>query len=126
MSHVDINAIAKQFVDFYYATFASDRTNLHPLYRPDSMLTFEGTQIQGAEAIIEKLKSLPFEKVEHKVTTLDAQPSSTTVASLLVSVTGMLVVDGSENPLNFSQVFQLQPQGDSYYVFNDIFRLNYA
>lgn len=81
-------------------------------------------------------QSLPFQKVQHKVTTLDAQPSSTTVASLLVSVTGLLLVsliwteldwsvliavpskvDDSENPLNFSQVFQLQPRADSYYVY---------
>jgi len=122
----DINLIAKQFIDFYYATFASDRQNLFPLYRHQSMLTFEGTQTKGAEAIVEKLKSLPFQKVQHKVTTFDAQPSSTEVASLLVSVTGLLLVDDSENPLNFSQVFQLQPEGDSFYVFNDIFRLNYA
>jgi len=90
------------------------------------MLTFEGTQIQGVEEIVKKLVSLPFLKVQHKVTTLDAQPSSTSDASLLVSVTGLLLVDDSENPLNFSQVFQLQPENDSYYVFNDIFRLNYA
>jgi hypothetical protein len=37
-------------------------------------------------------QSLPFEKVQHKVTTKDAQPSSQSVASLLVSVTGLLVV----------------------------------
>jgi len=37
-------------------------------------------------------QSLPFEKVQHKVVTLDAQPSSPTVASLVVSVTGLLVV----------------------------------
>ena len=30
--------------------------------------------------------------MQHKVTTLDAQPSSGTVASLLVSITGLLVV----------------------------------
>lgn len=122
----DINAIAKQFVDFYYQTFSSGRQNLGPLYRESSMLTFEGSPIQGTPAILEKLTSLPFQKVQHKVTTLDAQPSSTTVAGLLVSVTGLLLVDDSENPLNFSQVFQLLPEGDSYYVFNDIFRLNYA
>lgn len=37
-------------------------------------------------------QSLPFQKVQHKVTTLDAQPSSTAVPSLLVSVTGLLLV----------------------------------
>lgn len=37
-------------------------------------------------------QSLPFEKVQHQVTTLDAQPSSPTIASLIVSVTGLLLV----------------------------------
>jgi hypothetical protein len=80
------------------------------------MLTFEGTPIQGVKPIIEKLtvgiflplnltacltpilissfaaQSLPFQKVLHKVTTRDAQPSSPSVASLIVNVTGLLVV----------------------------------
>ncbi|KAI0045077.1 nuclear transport factor 2 [Auriscalpium vulgare] len=122
----DINAIAKQFTDFYYTTFDTARANLSSLYRDSSMLSFEGSQIQGVAAINEKLTSLPFERVEHKVTTLDAQPSSLGVASLIVSVTGLLLVDDSQNPLQFSQVFQLIPDGGSYYVFNDIFRLNYG
>ncbi|KAI9433827.1 nuclear transport factor 2 [Lactarius indigo] len=122
----DINSIAKQFTDFYYTTFDSNRASLAPLYRDTSMLTFEGTQIQGTSQIVEKLTSLPFAKVQHKVTTLDAQPSNPTVPSLVVSVTGLLVVDDSPNPLQFSQVFQLIPEGGSYYVLNDIFRLNYG
>lgn len=76
------------------------------------MLTWEGTPILGAAAISEKLvvsrlpfllfcrrydltavpQSLPFEKVQHKVTTLDAQPSQPNVASMIVSVTGLLMV----------------------------------
>jgi hypothetical protein len=122
----DINTIAKQFTDYYYTTFDSNRTGLQGLYRDSSMMTWEGSQLQGAGNIAEKLTSLPFAKVQHKVVTLDAQPSSPTVASLVVSVTGLLVVDDSPNPLQFSQVFQLIPDGGSYYVFNDIFRLNYG
>ncbi|KAJ7032507.1 hypothetical protein C8F04DRAFT_1107065 [Mycena alexandri] len=122
----EIDTVAGQFIDFYYQTFDSDRTGLAALYRDTSMLSFEGAQIAGAAAIAEKLVTLPFQKVQHKVTTRDAQPSSGTVASLLVSVTGLLVVDDSPNPLQFSQVFHLIPEGGSYYVFNDIFRLNYA
>ncbi|KAJ7719419.1 hypothetical protein B0H16DRAFT_1739451 [Mycena metata] len=122
----EIDTVAGQFIDFYYQTFDSDRTGLAALYRDTSMLSFEGAQIAGAAAIAEKLVTLPFQKVQHKVTTKDAQPSSGTVASLLVSVTGLLVVDDSPNPLQFSQVFHLIPEGGSYYVFNDIFRLNYA
>lgn len=75
------------------------------------MLTFEGAQILGAEAIAEKLtvcslcffhekcftdrahlQGLSFTKVQHQVTTLDAQPSSQSAASLIVSVTGQLIV----------------------------------
>ncbi|KAI0792826.1 nuclear transport factor 2 [Abortiporus biennis] len=123
----DINSIAKQFTDFYYQTFDTNRAALQSLYRANSMLTFEGSQFAGVAGITEKLTSLPFEQVQHKVTTLDAQPSSTTgESSLIVSVTGLLVVDGSQNPLQFSQIFQLIPDSGSYYVFNDIFRLNYG
>ncbi|KAF8842494.1 nuclear transport factor 2 [Paxillus ammoniavirescens] len=122
----DIAQIAKQFTGFYYATFDSDRSNLRSLYRDHSMLTWEGEPHQGSANIEHKLSSLPFSKVEHKVTTIDAQPSSPTIASLIVSVTGLLVVDDGQNPLNFSQVFHLIPEGGSYYVLNDVFRLNYG
>ncbi|ESK94268.1 nuclear transport factor 2 [Moniliophthora roreri MCA 2997] len=122
----DINSIATQFTNFYYQTFDSNRANLSSLYRPESMLSWEGTPIQGVQAIVEKLTTLPFEKVQHKVLTRDAQPSSPSVASLICSVTGLLIVDDSPNPLQFSQVFHLIPDGGSYYVLNDIFRLNYG
>ncbi|EPQ58553.1 nuclear transport factor 2 [Gloeophyllum trabeum ATCC 11539] len=122
----DINSIAKQFTEFYYSTFDTNRAGLQSLYRDASMLSFEGQPTQGAAAIAEKLTSLPFQRVQHKITTLDAQPSSPTIASLIVSVTGLLLVDDGENPLQFSQVFQLIPEGGSYYVLNDIFRLNYG
>ena len=56
------------------------------------MLTFEGAPIQGKAAIVEKLTTLPFAKVQHKVSTMDAQPSSQNIASLIVLITGMLVV----------------------------------
>ncbi|TFK46018.1 nuclear transport factor 2 [Heliocybe sulcata] len=122
----DINNIAKQFTEFYYSTFDSNRAGLQSLYRDTSMLSFEGQPTQGAAGIAEKLTALPFQRVQHKITTLDAQPSSPSVASLIVSVTGLLLVDDGENPLQFSQVFQLIPEGGSYYVLNDIFRLNYG
>ncbi|KAJ2936657.1 hypothetical protein H1R20_g436, partial [Candolleomyces eurysporus] len=141
----DINAIGKQFSDFYYNTFDTNRGGLDPLYvrltilnlkdrdtdnprsikRDTSMLTFEGTPILGKAAIIEKLVGLPFQKVQHKVTTIDAQPSSND-GKFILSITGLLLVDDSPNPLQFTQIFQLVPDGASYYVYNDIFRLNYG
>ncbi|BGP29959.1 Nuclear transport factor 2 [Rhodotorula toruloides] len=122
----DINAIAKQFTDYYYQVFSADRKNLAPLYRDNSMLTFEAQQFQGTNAIIEKLASLPFTSIQHRVTTMDAQPAATDKASMIVLVTGQLITGDETNALNFSQAFHLMPENGSYYVFNDLFRLNYG
>lgn len=89
------------------------------------MLTFESSQMQGARNIIEKLTSLPFQKVQHRISTLDAQPASE-AGDVLVMVTGELLIDEEQNPQRYSQVFHLMPDNGSYYVLNDIFRLNYA
>jgi hypothetical protein len=90
------------------------------------MLTFEGQQFQGSESIVGKLTSLPFQKVQHKVSTVDVQPGNQNSSSILVFVTGQLLVDEEANPQFFSQTFQLLNDNGNWYVFNDIFRLNYA
>ncbi|KAL4991326.1 nuclear transport factor 2 [Aspergillus falconensis] len=121
----DFQNIAQQFVTFYYQTFDSNRAGLAPLYRDQSMLTFETSAIQGVAGIIEKLTTLPFQKVQHQVSTLDAQPSGDH-GGILVLVTGALLVDEEKNPMNYTQTFQLMPDGaGSYFVFNDVFRLIY-
>lgn len=89
------------------------------------MLTFETSQLQGSKDIVEKLAGLPFAKVSHRVSTLDAQPASPQ-GDILVMVTGELLIDEEQNAQRYSQVFHLIPDGSSYYVFNDIFRLNYS
>ncbi|GAA98084.1 hypothetical protein E5Q_04766 [Mixia osmundae IAM 14324] len=118
--------VAQQFVTYYYQVFDADRSNLSALYRDQSMLTFESASTQGTTAITEKLKGLPFQKVQHNVSTLDAQPTGPDHRSILVQVTGQLVVDDGANPLQFSQAFVLNPEGSSYYVYNDVFRLVYV
>ncbi|KJK64945.1 NTF2 like protein [Aspergillus parasiticus SU-1] len=67
---------ASLFVEFYYNTFDQNREQLAALYRDQSMLTFETSSVQGVANINEKLTSLPFQKVAHQVSTLDAQPSN--------------------------------------------------
>ncbi|KAI5293985.1 Nuclear transport factor 2 [Ascosphaera acerosa] len=115
----------EQFVQFYYKTFDENRSNLGGLYRNESMLTFENSSQQGTEAILEKLTSLPFARVAHKVSTLDAQPTQN--GGILVLVTGALLVDAEERPMNYTQSFLLLPDGaGSYFVYNDVFRLVYG
>ncbi|EMR08158.1 hypothetical protein PNEG_03333 [Pneumocystis murina B123] len=122
----DINQLAAQFTDYYYKNFDTNRSQLASLYRSNSMLTFENSQIQGVEKIIQKLMELPFEKVLHKITTIDAQPSMLSGGSIIVMVTGQLLVDEEQNPQQYSQTFHLIPEGNTFYVLNDIFRLNYS
>jgi hypothetical protein len=55
MTTVDINAVANDFVRFYYQTFTANRAGLGALYQPQSMLSFEGQPFQGPQAISEKL-----------------------------------------------------------------------
>jgi len=91
------------------------------------MLSFEGANIQGQTAIVEKLKSLTFQRVAHRVDTLDCQPAPGN--GIIVMVSGALLVDEQPEPLKFSQVFNLQPtpgQQGSFYVLNDLFRLVYG
>lgn len=78
------------------------------------MLSFEGQQFQGTNSIIEKLavrlrskthfppgrltplalQSLPFTTIQHRISTMDAQPAATDKASMIVLVTGQLIVRG--------------------------------
>ncbi|MCJ1253296.1 Nuclear transport factor 2 [Lignoscripta atroalba] len=123
---LDFNSIALQFTQFYYNTFDENRKNLADLYRDNSMLTFETSAVQGVSGIIEKLTSLPFAQIKHQLFTLDAQPSNE-AGGILVMVTGALLVDEEQRAMNYTQVFQLMPDGGgSYFVFNDVFRLIYS
>ncbi|EIW69096.1 nuclear transport factor 2 [Tremella mesenterica] len=122
----EMNAIAKQFTDFYYNTFDTDRSGLAALYRDHSMLSWEGTPLLGAPAIMQRLQELPFTAVQHRVLTLDAQPASSTEPAILVLVTGQLLVDDGSNILQYSQMFHLKPENGSYFVQNDVFRLVYG
>ncbi|XP_008798933.1 nuclear transport factor 2B-like [Phoenix dactylifera] len=123
---MDPDALAKAFVEHYYRTFDTSRPGLGNLYQEGSMLTFEGAKTQGAQAIVAKLTSLPFQQCQHNVSTVDCQPSGP-AGGMLVFVSGSLQLAGEQHPLKFSQMFHLMPtpQG-SFYVLNDIFRLNYA
>lgn len=87
------------------------------------MLTFEGTQVAGAEAIIGKLTGVG--QVKHVIKSTDVQPSQSADA-IVIFVTGSIQI-GGDNPLHFCEMFQLVSTGPgAYYVHNDVFRLNYG
>ncbi|XP_050367416.1 nuclear transport factor 2B-like [Argentina anserina] len=121
-----VDMVGRAFVDHYYLLFDSNRASLSTLYQPTSMLSFEGQKIFGAEDIAAKLNQLPFDQCKHLISTIDSQPSSTS-GGIVVFVSGSLQLPGEEHLLRFSQMFHLipTPQG-SFFVQNDIFRLNYG
>mmetsp|Transcript_4265 Transcript_4265/g.12848 ORF Transcript_4265/g.12848 Transcript_4265/m.12848 type:complete len:129 (-) Transcript_4265:185-571(-) len=121
--------IGEAFVKHYYSTFDANRANLGSLYQSNSMLSFEGQTFMGVESIVQKLVGLPFQRVQHQVTSYDAQPVvAAQPNSILVLVSGHLLVDEENNPMKFSQIFHLLPNagGNGYFVHNDMFRLNLA
>ncbi|XP_042432864.1 nuclear transport factor 2B-like [Zingiber officinale] len=123
---VFFDAFARLFVEHYYRTFHRNPQALGGLCLDYSMLTIEGENIQGAAAIVAKIASHPFQQCAHAISTVDCQPSGHP-GGVLVFVSGSLQLGGEQHPRKFSQMFHLilTPQG-SFYVLNDIFRLNYA
>lgn len=71
------------------------------------MLTFEGEQVMGSEAIVQKFSKIG--KVQHDVKSMDVQPSQNPSA-IIIFVTGSVRIDGG-NPLHFCEVFQLVSTG---------------
>jgi Nuclear transport factor 2 (NTF2) domain len=91
--------------------------------QPSSMMTFEGQQVQGPDAILAKLQGVG--QVRHTVKSTDVQPSlSLQNNAILIFVTGTIQI-GGDNPLHYCELFQLvSQQPGQYYVHNCIFRLN--
>ncbi|XP_028392150.1 nuclear transport factor 2-like [Dendronephthya gigantea] len=119
----NFDTIGKCFVEQYYDLFDTNREALKSFYRNDSMLTFEGVQMQGVEAIANKIKTLPFQSVKHVVTTADFQP--TCDYGIIIHVLGQLKTD-NDPPHTFSQTFCLRrdpANNTNYYCLNDMFRL---
>ncbi|KAI9329021.1 nuclear transport factor 2 [Zopfochytrium polystomum] len=120
---LDIHAVAKQFTEYYYGVFDSNRAGLLPLYRDYSMMTYESKQVSGAQQIVQYLVERPFQAIQHVITTVDVQPSHPSQGSILITVMGQLKVDDNP-PMGFMQVFNLYPEGPGqYFVYNDVFRL---
>ncbi|KAG0222153.1 hypothetical protein B0O80DRAFT_449512 [Mortierella sp. GBAus27b] len=116
------DAILQQFVGFYFPAFSSNRASVGILYRPVSVLKWEGKSCQGPEAIVQHLTGLPFQSVEHRIVSQDHIEIE---GGLFITVTGQLIID-RETPLSFTQSFILRSDANGFYIHNEIFRLVYG
>jgi len=119
-------AIGNAFVQHYYSQFDSGEptqrgTRLHELYdAQNSYLTFEGNQLTGKAAIVEKYNQLPFKHLQRAITKVDCQPLAD--GSVLISAFGQLKTD--DDPVqSFFHAFILKSAGANYFISNEIFRL---
>ncbi|KAG5273117.1 hypothetical protein AALO_G00147830 [Alosa alosa] len=95
-------------------------TQLGAIYIDASCLTWEGQHYLGKAAIVEKLSSLPFQKIAHSITAQDHQP--TPDSCILSMVVGQLKAD--DDPImGFHQSFILKKMNDAWVCTNDTFRL---
>lgn len=121
--------VSKAFIEHYFKLYDGDRQTLVSLYKDTeaSLLTHEGNALKGRQGIMEKLCALP--KVQHDgnsftvdVHCVNAQDKT---AVLFMLLSGQLSIDG-QNPLKFAQVFQIIKESNSYFIGNQLFRLNYG
>jgi len=79
---------------------------------------------RGLDADARVMQSLPFNKVEHQIHSIDVQPSREPGSGLAL-VSGALLVGAEKHSVSFSQSFLVLPEGNELYIFNDIFRVVY-
>ncbi|KAJ5636182.1 Nuclear transport factor 2 Eukaryote [Penicillium longicatenatum] len=101
--------IADQFAQHWFPIFddASERPKLASLYRSDSMLAWEGKQMQGVESIMEYLTKPELSVVKTQASIVDAAPASG--GGMVITVTGTLASTSEESSPFFiySQIFRL-------------------
>jgi len=115
--------IGKAFTTQYYQLFdnPATRPQLQQMYNAEqSLMSFEGQQMQGAAKIMEKIQTLTFQQIAHIITAIDCHPMFD--GGILVNVLGQLKTD-DDQPKSFMQNFVLKPSGDSFYIQHDVFRL---
>lgn len=140
----DVSEVAKQFLQHYFGQYDTTRDNLSQMYKESnvSVLTHENNSFQGRQQIMEKLKSLPPVLHNGESFTVDVQcvNEGDKSAVLFMMMSGQIVIDENQieqvrkgtltasnaNQLKFAQVFQVIKENNSYYIGNQLFRLNYG
>ena len=114
-------ALATQFATHYYTTFDSNRAGLATLYHDQCILRYEGSPFLGKVDTMKKLESLPFQKIQHIVTTVEGQPTIDPGA-FLINILGQLKAD-DDPPHSFTETFYVVTAEQTVFILNQVFRL---
>ncbi|EFA84729.1 hypothetical protein PPL_01721 [Heterostelium album PN500] len=117
---------AEAFVkDNYYNFLDNDRSKLLRLYKENSMVLWNGTELRGLEKIEGLYRELP--PTVHKVECYDAQyilGTNQQVTSMMITVSGKVTLAGQVTH-QFQQTLVLtkDPVNQNFYLGNDCMRL---
>jgi len=126
----NFDEIGKAFIKQYYEVFDNKemRPNVAAMYLNNhvpgqlGLLSFEGQQFQGIDAIAEKMKQIPLDNMQRVISTVDCQPMYD--GGVIVSVVGQLKNnDVNDKVMAFCQTFVLKAVGQGFFISHDIFRL---
>jgi hypothetical protein len=120
----DASGLGASFAQQYFSVFSTNRASLGGVYRDTSQLTFEGRAAAGAAAVVAEVSRLP--EGTQELATLDVQPITPDGATVLVTITGRIVIAGESNALATAQAFVVVNAGGAPYVAHQFFRFNYG
>lgn len=120
---MSFDEVGKGFVAQYYQCFGSNREMVAGIYRPQTLMTWSGEQLQGVDAIMNKFSELTLGQAQFRADDIDCHPSSTN--GVIVVVNGEVLLENEEHPLRFNDVFHLalEEGTNQWYVTNQIFRI---
>ena len=118
---MSFDEVGRGFVTQYYATVGSQRQSLAGIYRPTTLMTWSGKQMQGVDAIMANMAALTFGNAEFRMEEMDCHPSVS--GGVLVVVQGEVLIQGEQHSLKFNDVFHLAQENGQWIVTNQVFRI---
>lgn len=70
---MDLNGIAKQFLEAYYSTIMQNKNNLLNFYNDKSSMTYNGSFFKGLKQITDKIESFSFQNIQYQIDNQDVQ-----------------------------------------------------
>lgn len=118
---MSFDEVGKGFATQYYQIFCSNRAQLAGVYRPSSLMTWAGEQMQSDTAIMAKMGTMTFQQCNFKPEDIDCHPSLS--GGVLVVVNGECHLDQEAHPLKFNDVFHLAQDANGWFISNQLFRI---
>ena len=119
---MNLQNLATEFLNAYYNTMMTDRSQMVNYYRENSQMSYEGDAKSGLKQINDKFVGLSFKSIAYQFEGMDFQPTIIP-NTLIIAVNGTLNMD-NENTFNFFETFLVtQDNNGNFYVANDLFKL---